>query len=812
MKFSEAWLREWINPNISSADLGQQLTMAGLEIAGIEPAAPDFANVVVAEITAIEQHPDADKLRVCQVNAGDEEALQIVCGAPNVTVGMKAPLIKIGGYLSADDGKPFKIKRSKLRGVESFGMLCSAKELGLAEDADGLLELPHDAPIGQDIREYYQLDDQIFEVELTPNRGDCLSIRGIAREVAALNALDFKDLVTQVTKIAAVNTDSIPVEIEAKDACLGFTGRVMRNINVTDARTPLWMKEKLRRAGLRPIHPVVDISNYVMLETGQPTHTFDLRVIEKGIKVRFARPDEELTLLDGKEVELLKETLVIADHKKALAIAGIMGGEHSGIKDDTRDVFIECAHFTPLYIAGKARSYGLHTDASHRFERGVDAQLMVPVVERITQLMLDIVGGEPGPLQFTQNDNNIAQSPENTPIIYQKDELLVTHEQIESLLGLDLSERQVLAALNGLGIVTKTHGESYSAQIPSHRFDINIPEDLIEEVGRIYGLSKIESVPLSTAARLKLKRERALSSRLLKDALVNRGYFESISYSFISTELHELFGGSEQPIKLANPISNELLIMRESLLPSLLQTLVFNNKRQATAVKLLEVGSRYSLQATDIKEEKIISCISFGTANSHDWRSESSSSDFYNFKADIESLFALANKTVAFEAYESEILHPGQAAKLSLKTIENESNLYGIIGQLHPAIQKRLGLDRPVYVAEIPVSLLSTRELPQYSAVSAFPSSRRDLSLLVPNDVSGQELIDVCLDVDSGFLVNAFIFDLYVGDSLETGQKSIGLGLIFQEKSRTLTDEEVDADVELISQSLSTKLNAQLRS
>jgi len=807
MKFSETWLREWVNPNLTTEELGQQLTLAGLELEGIEPAAPEFDSVVVAEITAIEQHPDADKLRVCSVNNGVEQ-LQIVCGAPNVYVGMKAPLIQIGGFLTDNSDKKFKIKKSKLRGIESFGMLCSAVELGLSDDADGLYELSSDAPIGTDLRDYLNLNDSIIEVDLTPNRGDCLGIRGIAREVAALNSLDFDDKSINTNKIAPQNNDSIAVNIAA-EGCRAFTGRIVRGINV-NAQTPFWMQEKLRRAGLRPIHPVVDISNFVMLESGQPTHTFDLRVIEGQINVRQAKQGEALTLLDGKEVTLDSDIMVIADDQKALAMAGIMGGEHSGIKDDTQDVYIECAHFTPISIAGKARRFGLHTDASHRFERGVDPSLMVPAVERITELMLQILGGEPGPIHFTNKDNKVAQSPELTPNIYPENKVLVSHHQIESLLGLNLTKEQVLMSLNGLSISTTEAEGVYYSSIPSHRFDLSLSEDLIEEVGRIYGLSAIQAVPLRSTARLKLPKEKLVDLRSIKGALVNRGYFEAITYSFISQEEHDKFYGSKAPIKLENPISKELEIMRESLLPSLLSALKFNLTRQNDRINIFEVGSRYFLQDSEIKEEKMISFLSYGNRNAEQWALKNEKGDFFDFKQDAMALLSLKSEPVTFEASDHALLHPGQAAKLVLLDA-NEKELTGVVGQLHPSIQKAYGIDKPVFVAEIPLRLLRQRNLPKFQSVSLFPASRRDLSLLVPENVSAQQLLDCCKEFGGAILQEAFVFDLYQGEGVETGQKSVGLGLIFQEKSRTLTDEEIDTNLQNITQKLASSLSANLR-
>ncbi len=802
MKFSELWLREWVNPKVDTETLCHQLTMAGLEVGSVEPAAPAFHSVVVAEVKAVEPHPDADKLRVCKVSDGTEE-LQIVCGASNVREGLKIPLIKIGGELVSADGKSFKIKKSKLRGVESFGMLCSAVELGMADSSEGLLELTDDAQVGQDIREHFKLNDTIIEVELTPNRGDCLGLRGIAREVAVLNSIEFEDkCLADVVSTPIKNEEIISVELNASKECPAFSGRVVKGINVK-AKTPVWMQERLRRSGLRPINPVVDISNYVMLESGQPSHTFDLSVIDQSLQVRFAEQGEKLTLLDGKEVVLDSDILVVADKSKALSMGGIMGGEHSGINDDTKDVFIECAHFTPLAIAGKARRFGLHTDASHRFERGVDPNLMVTVVERITQLLLNIVGGEAGPIEYVGEKFDKLKTVE------------LEHTQLEALLGVAITEDFTLNTLNRLGIITKVKDGRYTATVPSHRFDITIPEDLIEEIGRIHGMSNIESKPLQAATRLKLKAERHLSPKVFKQALVERGYSEVITYSFISNEQHVLFGGSEKALKLKNPISSELSIMRESLIPSLVETLIFNQKRQQERVLLFEVGSRYTLQDNEIKEEKTLSFLRSGARNSEQWAEKSQSIDFFDFKADVEAVLAKAFDLQSFSLSQGRHanLHPGQSVDISRSAVKADdclgNNAY--FGQLHPALKKACGLDRSVYIAEIPLKMLSVRRLPAFEAVSAFPASRRDLSLLLPLEVSSQSLIDSCWESGPAFLYKVNVFDVYLGKGVETGQKSVALGLIFQGKSITLKDEEIEAAVQKVVAHLSQTLKAVLR-
>jgi len=704
--------------------------------------------------------------------------------------------------LVSGEGKTFKIKKSKLRGVESFGMLCSASELGLAESSDGLLELSQDAIVGQDIREHFKLDDTIIEVDLTPNRGDCLGLRGIAREVAVLNDMEFEDKSrSAVVAVPITHEERISVELKAADSCPAFSGRIVKNINVK-AETPMWIQERLRRSGLRPINPVVDISNYVMLESGQPSHTFDLSVIDKSLQVRFAEQGEKLTLLDGKEVELDSDVLVVADESKALAMGGIMGGEHSGITDDTRDVFIECAHFTPLAIAGKARRFGLHTDASHRFERGVDPNLMLTCIERITQLLVDTVGGEAGPIEYVGKKFDAPKTVQ------------LSHSHLESLLGESFTESFVINSLNRLGFTTSSNSGIYTSSVPSYRFDIDIPEDLIEEISRIHGMSNIKAKPLRAATRLKLNKERNLSPKMFKQALVERGYSEVITYSFISEEQHQGFGGSDRALKLKNPISSELSIMRESLIPSLIATVLFNQKRQQSRAMLFEIGSRYILQDNEIKEEKTLSFLRTGARNTEQWAEKSQSCDFFDFKADVEAILAKAvdSQSISLISLSSDKLHPGQSVSIKREFSSNACKLNdAYFGQLHPALQKAYGLDNTVFIAEIPYKLLAERQLPAFEAVSAFPASRRDLSLLLPHEVSGQALIDACWQVAPAFLHKVNIFDVYQGKGVETGQKSVALGLIFQGKSRTLTDEEIEAAVQKIVANLSQNLNAVLR-
>ena len=545
MKFSEAWLREWVNPPVSTEELADQLSMAGLEVDSVTPVAGEFEGVVVGKVVTREQHPNADKLSLCSVDAGQGETLQIICGAPNVAAGMKVPVALIGARLPGD----FTIKKAKLRGVESQGMICSASELGLADSSDGIMPLPEDATIGIDFREYLALDDQAIDVDLTPDRGDCLGLVGIAREVGVINRCPVT--LPSMEPVAAVNDDRFLVKVEAPKACPRYTCRIIRNID-PKAETPLWMQERLRRGELRPITPVVDVTNYVMLELGQPMHGFDLRQLDSEICVRMALADEKLTLLDGQEIELRSDTLVIADASKVVAMAGIMGGEHSGVAGDTTDILLECAFFAPMAITGKSRSYGLHTDSSHRYERGVDPQLKLKAIERATQLLLDIVGGEPGPVVEVADESRIEQRPE----------ILLRSARVAKVLGVKIDDETIADILTRLEMQIEPVEGGWRVVAPSCRFDISIEEDLIEEVGRIYGYTNIPTKRTAAATVMQGEPEVAFNLHRAKQMLVDRDYQEAITYSFISKEMHDLTDPQHGTVELANPISADMSIMR----------------------------------------------------------------------------------------------------------------------------------------------------------------------------------------------------------------------------------------------------------
>ncbi len=668
MKFSEQWLREWVSPQLGTQAIADQITMAGLEVDAVEAVAALFSGVVVAEVLSKEKHPDADKLNVCTVNDGSEAPVQVVCGAANVEVGQKIPFAQVGGVLPGD----FKIKKAKLRGVESRGMICSASELGLEEDTSpGILVLPESAPVGVDFREFMHLDDMTIEVDLTPNRGDCLSIKGLAREVGVLNRLALS--APEIEPVSAEIDDTFSVSVEAPEKCPRYVGRVIKGVNVK-AETPLWMVERLRRSGIRSIDPVVDITNYVMLELGQPLHAFDRDNLNGQIIVRLAKADEQLTLLDGQQVSLRPETLVIADEAGPLAMAGIMGGENSGVSEATQTIFLESAFFTPLAIAGQARSYGLHTDASHRFERGVDPQLASVAVERATRLLIDICGGKAGPVGETTND---AHMPVPSTI-------LLREARLESALSKKLAGDDVTDILERLGLDVTPQADGWLVVAPSWRFDVAIEEDLIEEIARIHGYNNL---PVRRpAARLALRSadEATLTQAQLRRQMVARGFQEAVTYSFVAPELQAaLLPDAVSPV-LANPISADLSVMRASLFPGLVRAMEHNLNRQQTRVRLFETGLVFNGELDQLSQIPMMGALACGSRESEGWSGSKERIDFYDLKGDLESLLALGGNLDAwrFEPAEHPALHPGQSAEILFK-----GEHAGWIGTLHGARQ-----------------------------------------------------------------------------------------------------------------------------
>ncbi|MGI9273525.1 MAG: phenylalanine--tRNA ligase subunit beta [Endozoicomonas sp.] len=797
MKFSEQWLRQWVALEASSEELVEKLTMAGLEVDDVEPVAGEFTGVVVGEIVACEQHPDADKLRVTRVSTGNEE-VQVVCGAPNARVGIKVPFATVGALLPDKEGPGnFKIKKAKLRGVESFGMLCAEEELGMAESSDGLMELPLDATAGQDIREYLGLDDKIIDVDLTPNRGDCLSIVGLAREVSA----NFLAEVTEqeVAPVAPAIDDTFAVSVDAKEGCPRFITRVIRDVDVTRP-APLWMVERLRRSGIRSIDPVVDVTAYVMLELGQPMHGYDLDTLNGSIIVRMAEDKEKLTLLNGEVVEMNSSTLVIADEKHPLGIAGVMGGEGSGVSAETKNVLLEAAFFDQITIAGKARSYGLHTDASHRFERGVDFQLQRKAIERATALILEICGGQPGSVSEVVSE-------EHLPTLRT---VSLRAEKVTSLLGIKIENDLIEALLTRLGLelTAKAEGE-WEVAVPSWRFDISIEEDLIEELGRIYGYDRLpETIP---TALLKLKQvdESRVQEADLRRALVSRGYQEAVSFSFIDPELHKLFDPAREAVPLANPIASDLSVMRTSLLPGLVKTVKYNLNRQQSRVRLFETGQTFIREGEELKQEEQIAAVITGSRFPEAWSVKSESVDFFDLKGDLEALLELggASEEFRFDKGSHHAMHPGQCAQ-----IVRNGEVIGHVGTLHPNLSKKLSFDDDVLLFEASLQAVQEGKVTAFEALSKFPEVRRDLALVVKQDVAADSLNIAIRDVAGELLRNVRTFDVYAGQGIDEGHKSLALGLTLQHASRTLTDEEVSQLMDNIVSRLETEFSARLRS
>lgn len=793
MKFSEQWVRQWLELNIDRDTLAAQLTMSGLEVDDVSPVAAPFSKVVVGQVVACAPHPDADKLRVTQVNIGQSEPLAIVCGAANCRQGLMVAVATVGAELPGG----LLIREAKLRGEPSFGMLCSAKELGLSDAADGLLELPADAPIGMDVRQYLQLDDVTIEIGLTPNRADCLGMLGIARELAVINGVELLD--KPQAPVAASIDEQRQVQLLAPAACPRYLGRVIRNIN-PQAVTPLWMAEKLRRCGLRSIDAVVDVTNFVLLELGQPLHAFDLDKIDGDISVRMAHAGEQLTLLDGQTVSLDDSTLVIADANKALAMAGIFGGADSGVSSDSRHIFLESAFFSPNAIAGRARRYGLKTDASHRYERGVDPALQRRAIERATELLLSIVGGEAGPVVEAQS---AAHLPQHQPIILRR-------TRLAQLLGHAISDDTVGAILRRLGLQPEPVAEGWRCLSPSFRFDIAIEEDLIEEVARIYGYDNIPNQAPYAALSMLAQDESQLPLGRVRALLVDRDYQEAITYSFVHPAEQQLLHPGVEALILPHPISLEMSVMRLSLWPGLLAAVRHNQNRQQGRVRLFESGLRFWPQADgEIEQRPMLAGVICGLAAPEQWGQSKRGVDFFDLKADVEALLALTGNDDSYRFVaisDDPALHPGQAAR-----IERNGELLGRIGALHPQLVTALDLDGPLFLFELDWLRLSQRQLPEAQELSRFPANRRDIAVVVAEDVSAAAILDVARKFGGNQLVGIDFFDLYQGRGVASGHKSLALSLTLQNLQRTLADDEIQAVVTGIVEGLKRELQATLR-
>ncbi len=794
MKFSELWLREWVNPAISSEALSDQITMAGLEVDGVDPVSGAFNGVVVGEVVECGQHPNADKLRVTKVNVGGDRLLDIVCGAPNCRQGLKVAVATVGAVLPGD----FKIKAAKLRGEPSEGMLCSFSELGISEDHDGIIELPLDAPVGTDIREFLKLDDTIIEISVTPNRADCLGILGVARDVAVINQLPLVE--PEINPVKASVDATISIDVQAPQACPRYLGRVVKGINVK-AATPLWMREKLRRCGIRSIDAVVDITNFVLLELGQPMHAFDLNRISGGIVVRMAQKDEALTLLDGTKAKLAEDTLVIADHQKALAMAGIFGGEHSGVNDETQDVLLESAFFAPLAITGRARRQGLHTDASHRYERGVDPELQFKAIERATALLLSVCGGEAGPVINATSEEHLPKAATIT----------LRREKLDRLIGHHVEDAQVTDILTRLGCQVEHKADHWVAVAPSWRFDMQIEEDLVEEVARVYGYNNIPDVPVKASLVMTKHREANLSLKRVKNLLVDRGFQEAITYSFVDPKVQALLHPGEDALILPSPISVEMSAMRLSLWSGLLTAVVNNQNRQQSRVRLFESGLRFvpDTQADlGIRQDVMLSGVISGTKNEEHWDLARQTVDYYDLKGDLEAILELTGKMndVQFKVEANPALHPGQSAAIYLR-----GERIGFIGVVHPELERKLDLNGRTVVFELLWNKVADRVLPDAKEISRFPANRRDIAVVVAENVPADDILAECKKVGANQVVGVNLFDVYRGKGVAEGYKSLAISLVLQDTGRTLEEEEIAATVAKCVEALKQRFQASLR-
>jgi phenylalanyl-tRNA synthetase beta chain len=791
MKFSANWLREWVPSSASVAEWAEKLTQAGLEIEGIASLGVSLDKVCIGEVLEAVRHPDADRLNVCQVNVGGTMPLNIVCGASNVRAGLKVAVAQVGAVLPGD----FKIKPAKIRGVASEGMICSSTELGLGESNPGIMELPADAPVGKAFSEHFGLPDSVLDVNLTPNRGDCLSVLGLARELSAVEQLPLQDLPNK--PVASTLSDTLPITVTANKGCPRYLGRIIRGIR-QDAQTPLWLQERLRRAGHRSIHPVVDIMNYVMLELGQPLHAFDLATIDGGIVVRHSEPGETVSLLNEQTVTLEYPALVIADQKQILALAGIMGGASSGVSNTTQDILIESAFFHPDALRPTLRRLRLQSDAAHRFERGVDPALPRRAMERASQLVLEICGGQAGDIVEVTDAEQLPAAGK----------IKLRAARIERVLGLSLSKEEVEDLLNRLNLSTQTMADGWEVSIPSYRFDLTIEVDLIEELARLYGYTRIPSRALQASLVMQPTSEQQLTANRIRHFFANQGYREAINYSFVDAEHAQLFNPSVQALALQNPLSAELAVMRTSLLPALVQATVFNSNRQQSRIRLFELGVCFFPNGTELHQLPKLAGIVTGEASPEQWGLGSHRNvDFFDLKGDLENLLALTkDSSWQFVAGQHPAMHPGRCAQ-----IQRGEQTVGYMGELHPELQRRFDLPSPVYLFELDLPELLPSTLPSYQAPSKYPSIRRDLAFVISEQVPYQTIRNSVQLLAGEALQDLQLFDLYQGQNIAAGQKSIALGLTFQLHLRTLVDEEVDQAITRIVNGLRSNFSATLR-
>lgn len=775
MKFSENWLRTWVNPEMSSEELGHLLTMAGLEVEALEAVAPAFNNVVVAEVLEVVKHPNADRLNVCQVNVGEAQLLTIVCGAANVAVGVKVPCARIGALLppSSDNEKGFAIRQAKVRNVESFGMLCSEKELGLATESNGLWLLPANAPVGKTLREYLELDDKLFTLKLTPNRSDCSGMAGIAREVAALTGSPLKSLDIQAQPVTLI--EQLPVQVADAQACPLYCGRLVRGVNAA-AATPTWMLRRLERSGLRGISAVVDITNYVMLEMGQPLHAFDVAKLTVGITVRRARNGEELTLLNEQAVKLDEEVLVIADDARVLALAGIMGGQGSGVETATRDVFLESAFFHPDAIAGKARRFGLATDSSFRFERGVDFAATRQALERATQLLLEICGGSAGTITEVRGE-----LPKRTAIALRR-------SRVARVLGIALNNAQISSLLKRLQLDFVSNGDDFSVVPPSFRFDLSIESDLIEELARLHGYDNIPALAPQAALTMLPYSELQRPLARIQQILVSRDYQEIVSYAFVDEQVERELCGNDKAVALQNPIASNLAVMRSSLIGGLAGALRFNLNRKQARVRLFEAGACFAKVNNEYVQSQRLSGLAYGTTQPEQWGAAAKPVDFYDVKADVEALFA--PQPLRFVAATHPALHPGRSAQIYCGL-----QLVGWIGELHPHWQQQYDMAQSAVWFEVELGALTLAKVPRMNEIAKFLPVRRDLAVVIDETVAVQSLLDAMQQASAPYVVEIALFDLYRGKGVEQGKKSLAFRVLLQDTHKTLTDLEIEPSI-----------------
>ena len=787
MNISTSWLREWVSPQVTDEVLAEQLTMAGLEVDGIETVAPAFSKVVVGHVVSCEKHPDADKLNLCQVDVGEAENVQIICGAKNVRTGLKVMTALVGAKLPGD----FKIKKAKLRGVESFGMICSESELGMSDASDGIAELDLEASIGQDIREYLDLDDNIIELDITPNRGDCFSVLGVAREVSANYDMSF---VMPEIELDSAGESNITTSVSNVKACPKYLTRTVKGIDNT-VQTPKWMADKLIRSGQALHSPVVDISNYVLMELGQPMHAFDLSKINSDIEVRDAKIGETIELLNDSTVELKEDTLVIADENSVLAIAGVMGGQASSTQTTTTDVLLESAFFEPVSLAGKARNYGLHTESSLRFERGVDFNITETAIDRAAQLIIEICGGKASDISSNIDASSL---PELSPIT-------ITQAKIQKILGFELDNNWIEEKFINLDFeISDKTADSWTIIPPSFRFDIRIPADLIEELARLYGYDKLPVQKLSLDANINVIKEAQVDKYDLMQALVSRGYQEVITYSFISEKYQDLIDSSAQKITLSNPISADMSTMRSSLWAGLLQTVESNQRRGHTDARFFEIGLCFGGVKADEQSNKLAGVIT-GNRFKAQWSGDVQALDFFDAKADLESLLSFTSATFDFVAAEHSALQKGQSAMIILN-----GEQVGWIGALSPVVQKELSLSK-CYLYEIDLTVALSGKVSKYQPFSAYQQAQRDIALVLDETIPVADLINSINALKQTHFVGVSLFDVYVGEHIEAGKKSVALNLAYQSLEGTMADDEVNAKVDEVLALMKDKFSAELR-